>query len=90
MAFGASIMLMKNTASFRQSPCVPVMHVAFIAACKCCDFGNRELNARHKDALLSVQSSVSKKIDKFRSKPCSILADSLLVPADTGPARLRM
>lgn len=86
MAFGASIMLMKNTASFRQGPCVPVMHVAFIAAGKCCDFGNRELNVRHKDALLSVQSSVSKK--KFRSKPCSTLADLLLVPADTGPAGL--
>lgn len=54
-------MLMKNTASFRPSACVPVMHVAFIAAGKCWEFGTRGLNGRHKDALLSVQSSVSKK-----------------------------
>lgn len=63
MVFGASIMLMKNTTSFRQSPCIPVMHVAFIAAGKCFEFGNRELNVRHKDALLSVQSSISKTIN---------------------------
>lgn len=70
MGFGASIMLMKNTASFRQSLCVPVMHVAFIAAGKCCEFGNRGLNVRHKDALLSVQSPISKKKIKFRSRLC--------------------
>lgn len=60
MVFGASIMLMKNTASFRPSACVPVMHVAFIAAGECWEFGTRRLNGRHKDALLSVQSSISK------------------------------
>lgn len=63
MVFGASIILMKNTASFRQSPCVPVVHVAFIAAGKCCVFGNRGLNVRHKDTLLSVQNSISKTIN---------------------------
>lgn len=46
------MMLMKNTASSGQSPGVPVMHVAFIAAGKCYEFGNRRLNWRDKDVLL--------------------------------------
>lgn len=78
MGFGASIILMKNTASFRPSACVPVMHVAFIAAGKCWEFGTRGLNGRHKDAL-SVQSSTSNKQNKFGSRPCPIPADWLVL-----------
>lgn len=79
MVFGASIMLMRNTASFRPSACVPVMHVAFIAAGKCWEFGTRGLNGRHKDALLSVQSSIAEKQNKFGSRPCPIPADWLVM-----------
>jgi len=68
-------MLMKNTASFRRSPCVPTTHVAFIAAGECYELGNRGLNVGHKDALLSVLSSVSKK-KKFQEQtlfsPCRL------------------
>lgn len=89
MVFGASIMLMKNTASFGPSACVPVMHVAFIAAGKCWEFGTRRLNGRHKDALLSVQSSISKKPkqiwEQAQSNPCRVTGE-----ADTGSVGQRV
>lgn len=63
---------MKNTALSRLSPCVPVMHVAFIAAGKCCEFGNRRLNLRDKDVLLPAWSYISKKkIDSGADPPQS-------------------
>lgn len=68
---------MKNTASSGQSPCVPVMHVAFIAAGKCCEFGNRRLNWRDKDVLLPTWSYVSGK-NKLGSTSLSILYPILL------------